>query len=281
MMRAMHEVVAGLSLEEKGFVLGAVLTGLSAAQVEAQAGARCRGALEALAGAPKTDRALMVAALVELARAAVPAGIERITRTGCDSGWRPRAARRCAWPSPSCRRRCGGSRPGCCASAARTTRCRGGRLPGAAAPGVRRAGAPGGARRAGDAAGQGAWRRWRETSWRRRSPTAAPRPSANPAGRPGEVVARAAASVGEALAAVVIAAATRDDGSPAERDEARALVARSQPPGRARGLGDWGLGGRGGPGREGHAAVLAVAQRLPLARGRRLCAAAGVEIPAG
>jgi len=81
-----HPAVAALSLDEKGFVLGAALGAVSAevasAQLGGAAGARCAAALGALAAGPKPARVAAIAELIALVRAPVPAGIERI-----DAGW--------------------------------------------------------------------------------------------------------------------------------------------------------------------------------------------------
>jgi hypothetical protein len=78
----MHPAVAALSLDEKGFVLGAALARTPAADVAARltggAGARCAAALAALAEGSRAARAAEIAALAALVRAPVPAGIERI-----------------------------------------------------------------------------------------------------------------------------------------------------------------------------------------------------------
>jgi hypothetical protein len=77
-----HPGVAGLSLEEKGFVLGAALARMPPARVEARlggsAGTRCAAALAALGDEPRPTRAAAVAALTTLIRTPVPAGVERI-----------------------------------------------------------------------------------------------------------------------------------------------------------------------------------------------------------
>src|SRR4029079_17879955 len=111
-------------------------------------------------------------------------------------------------------------------------------------------------------------------------------------GGPAPDIARAAAAVGEALAPVLLDAArdgrdTRDrarhgggraSGEPGARDRAREVIAAA------------GVATSGDPAlaigvhavaallaEEGEAALLAVAQRLPIALGRRLLAAANVD----
>lgn len=78
----MHPVVAALSLEEKGLVLGALLARMppedAAARFGGDTGPRCRAALEALSGETRSGRAAALAALISLVRAPVPAGVERI-----------------------------------------------------------------------------------------------------------------------------------------------------------------------------------------------------------
>jgi hypothetical protein len=96
-------------------------------------------------------------------------------------------------------------------------------------------------------------------------------------GAPAAVVARAAASVGEALAPVLLEAA-RDDGDGAARDRARAIVAAAGIA--ASGEAALAIGVQALAAvlaEEGESAVLAVAQRLPIALGRRLVAAMDVE----
>jgi len=99
-------------------------------------------------------------------------------------------------------------------------------------------------------------------------------------GAPATVVARAAASVSEALAAVVLEAA-RDDGDEGEskaRDRAREIVAAAGVA--AGGEAAFAIGAHAVAAlleAEGAAAVMAIAQRLPLAAGRRLLAAAEIE----
>src|SRR5690349_7320919 len=77
----MHPAVAALSLDEKGFLLGAALARMAAPDVEARlsgaSGARCAAALAALAAGSRAERAMEIAALTAVVRAPVPAGIER------------------------------------------------------------------------------------------------------------------------------------------------------------------------------------------------------------
>ena len=88
------------------------------------------------------------------------------------------------------------------------------------------------------------------------------------------MIAQAAASVGELFAPVLLAAA-RDDGEAGTRDRAREMVAAAGVP--APGEAALAIGVHAlAPllADEGEAAVLAAAQRLPIALGRRLLAAA-------
>lgn len=72
----MHAGVAGLALDEQGFVLGAALAHLTAEAVTAQlggaAGARCAAAVAALAAESKATRVATVAELIALVRARSP-----------------------------------------------------------------------------------------------------------------------------------------------------------------------------------------------------------------
>src|SRR5262245_35890283 len=84
MMPSVHPAVAALSLEEKGYVLGALLARTSptesAARIGGDAGARCGAALAALGEETRAARAAAVAALTALVRARFPAGLERVHR---------------------------------------------------------------------------------------------------------------------------------------------------------------------------------------------------------
>ena len=83
---AVHPAVAGLCLEEKGFVLGATLARLPPAEVSRHlpgpGDARCAAAVAALAQETRPARAAAIAALAAVVRAPVPAGIER-----CHPDW--------------------------------------------------------------------------------------------------------------------------------------------------------------------------------------------------
>jgi hypothetical protein len=78
----MHPAVAGLGLEGKGLVLGAVLARVPprevAARLPADSPAGCAEAVAGLAAAHRAGRAAALASLIALARASVPAGIERV-----------------------------------------------------------------------------------------------------------------------------------------------------------------------------------------------------------
>ena len=78
----MHPAVATLALEEKGFVLAAALARTppaeAARRLTGPAGPRCAAALEALAQAERPARASAIAELLALARAPLPAGIENV-----------------------------------------------------------------------------------------------------------------------------------------------------------------------------------------------------------
>jgi hypothetical protein len=81
-----HPAVAELTAEEQGLVLGATLgrlaPGLVARNVTGVAAGRCAAAVESLGSASKAERAAAVAALLALVRRPVPGGVERI-----DPGW--------------------------------------------------------------------------------------------------------------------------------------------------------------------------------------------------
>jgi hypothetical protein len=283
-----HPAVAVLSLEEKGLVLGSALARTPPADVEARlpggGGARCAAALAALAGEARPARAAAMAALTALVRAPVPAGVERIhpdwlrerlEREASDviraaAAGLPLEVRRAA--ADVLRARGDDARvsergaDGAAAGVAVLQRLVfAGLVPlaGAGAPVTRIAREltalpPDGIVRAIETWGA-------ETLGR------------SLVGAPAAVVAQAAASVGEALAPVLLAAA-REDGNAVGRERARATV---------------GAAGVTAPGDaafaiglrvlaalledEGDAAVRAIAQRLPIAVGRRLLAAAGAE----
>jgi hypothetical protein len=285
-MPPVHPAVAALSLEEKGFVLGALLARMppakGAARLGGDAGARCGAALAALAEETRAARASAVAALTALVRAPVPAGLERIHRD-----WlRERLGRE----SAAVVRAIGGSLPDEVRGiAADLLPERGVEKPGAPS----RAAAPGIAalQRAVFAglvplAGAGA----PVTPIARELAALAPGDlvraietrGAEVLGRslrgaPGAVVARAAASVGERLAPVLLEAARgqRGDNDTGARDEARRIVVAAGTPAAVDAVFAIGLHAVGAALRgEGDGALRAVAQRLPLEAGRRLLAAA-------
>jgi hypothetical protein len=280
-----HPAVASLSLEEKGLVLGAALAHTPAAELEARlggaAGARCAAALAALSDEARPARAAAMAALTALVRAPVPAGIERI-----HPDWlRERFERE---TSAVVRAVAAGLPPEVRAVAGDVLRARGEdarvshRDAAAGATALQRvafaglvpldgAGGPVGpiARElvalAPDDIARAIATRGAETLGR--SLRGAPAPD----------VARAAAAVGDTLAPVLLEAA-RADGDPAARDGARAVIAAA------------GVAAAGDAAlaigvhtvaallaEEGEAALRAVAQRLPIALGRRLLAAADVD----
>jgi hypothetical protein len=282
---AVHPAVAALSLEEKGLVLGAALARTPppalAARVTGAGGARCAAALAALSDEARPVRAAAIAALTALVRAPVPAGIERI-----HPDWlRERLERE---PSAVVRAVAGGLPPVVRDVAAAVLRARGDdpRLPDAGT--------------SADAPGAAALQR---VTFAGLVPLAGPGAPATPIARelaalpteavahavatrgaetlgrslrgaPPAVIAQAAASVGEPLAPVLLAAA-RDDGDGGTRDRARQTVAAAgvAAPGEAAlAIGVHALAPLLAD--EGEAAVLAVAQRLPIALGRRLLAAA-------
>jgi hypothetical protein len=288
-----HPAVAALSLEEKGLVLGAALARTPPADLAAHmpgaAGARCAAALAALAGEPRSTRAPAIAALTALARAPVPAGIERI-----HPDWlRERFERE---PAAIVRAVSAGLPDDVRRVAAEVLRARGDDDARAAAPDIDRTG-PGVAELqrllfAGlvPLAGAGA-----PTTAIARELAALPPAEIVRAiegrgaealgrslrGAPAAVAARAAASVGESLAAVVLEAA-RAEGDAAARDRAREIVAAAGTA--ATGEAAFAIGAHALAAlleSEGAAAVMAVAQRLPLALGRRLLAAAGLENEGG
>ena len=285
----MHPAVAALSLEEKGFVLGAALARMPAAELEARvpgpAGARCAAALVALGEQERPARAAEIAELTALARAPVPAGVERIhpdwLRERFESA-----------PSAVVRAAAADLPEDVRAIAAEVLRARG--------EDPRPSGAELGANAG--AIGQ-------RILFAGLVPLAGPGAPATPVARelsalapaeliraielrgaealgrslrgaPADAAARAAAAVGDRLAPVLLEAARAGSaGDTAARDDARVLVAAAGVP--AGGPGDAALGvglhalaalltSAG----EGDAALLAVAQRLPPALGRRLLAAA-------
>ncbi len=289
----MHPAVTALSLEEKGLVLGAALARTTPADLAARmpgaAGARCAAALAALAGQPRSARAPEIAALTALARAPVPAGIERV-----HPEWlRERFERE---PAAIVRAVSAGLPDEVRRVADEVLRARGGddaRPPAPDVPGT----GPGVAQLqrlvfAGlvPLAGAGA-----PTTPIARELAALPAAEIVRAieargaealgrslrGAPAAVAARAAASVGESLASVVLEAA-RGEGDPAARDRAREIVAAAGAA--ATGEAAFAIGAHALAAlldSEGAAAVMAIAQRLPLALGRRVMTAAGLEDEGG
>ena len=283
----MIPAVAALSLEEKGLVLGAALARTSPAEIAARAtgaaGARCAAALAALGDETRTARAAEIAALAALVQAPVPAGIDRV-----HPDWlRERLERE---PSAIVRAVATGLPDVVRGVAADVLRARGedtGRSqPEAGGPGVAAlqrvvfaglvplagAGAPSTplarelAALAPDEIVRAIETRGAEALGR------------SLRGAPAGVVARAAASLGEALAPVVLAAArgAAGDDDAAPRDRARAMVEAAGVP--ATGEAAFAIGAQATAALledEGDAALLAVAQRLPPALGRRLLAPAG------
>jgi hypothetical protein len=77
-----HPEVAALAVEEKGLLLGALLARMPpeavAARLGGGSGTRCRDALEAVRLETRADRAGVLAALIALVRAPIPGGVERI-----------------------------------------------------------------------------------------------------------------------------------------------------------------------------------------------------------
>jgi len=289
-----HAAVAALSLEEKGYVLGAALARTPPADVAARvpgaAGARCAAALAVLGEGPRAARAAELAALTALVRAPVPAGIEGVHPDWLRArfeGEPGEVVRAVAADLPAEVRRI----------AADVLRARGDVAP---------LGAPSGGKTAGAAiaalqrvvfaglvplAGPGAPTTPRARELAALAPGDLARAiearGAEALGRslrgaPADVVARAAAALGEPLAAIVLDAARRD-GDPAAREEARRHVAAASAPsggsgqktgGAALGIGVHALGAALAD--EGGAAIQAVAQRLPPDLGRRLLAAAKI-----
>ncbi|MES1207236.1 MAG: hypothetical protein ABUS79_14965 [Pseudomonadota bacterium] len=277
----MHPAVAGLSIEEQGFVLGTMLARRSpaeAARLEAGDDAPWRGALEGLLTEPRASRAAALAELIAVTQAPVPAGLARV-----HPGWlRDRFV-----PEPSA-----------------VIRAVADELPAE----VRRVAA--------EVLGERGERAGSETAWPAAAVTVLRRvvfgglvPLAGPAapasaearalldlsfaaveeavelrgaatlgaslrGAPAALVARAAAGLGGRLARALLEAAGRR-GPPEERTEARLLVSAASgevsPPLAMR------LGLRAlalALSREGMGGAQAVAQRLPPGLGRRLLALA-------
>jgi hypothetical protein len=276
---AVHPAVVALPLAEKGLVLGALLARMTpavyAARFSGPTGERGRAALEALSGAHRAARASSLAALISLVRASGPAGIERL-----HPGW----LRERLEPESSVviRAVTGGLPPEVRRVADEILGQRGeaepndgGGLPTAAVAELRRRvfaglvplaelGGPGGPQAAPlmtlsfAALEEAIERRGAETL------------GISLRGAPGAVVARAAANLNGRLARALLDAAA--ESGPAEtRTAARRLVERvaaEEPVDLAAHLGAWALALALIP--EGEAAVLAVAQRLPPALGRRL-----------
>ena len=290
--------MAALSLEEKGFVLGAALARRAPAEIAARmpgaAGARCAAALAVLADEARGPRAAALAALTALARAPVPAGIERV-----HPDWlRERFARE----SSAVARAVAADLPDEVRALAREiSRARGddGR------EGQQE-------QQENDGLGADERARLQRVVFGGLVPLAGPGAPATPIARelaalapaelvraielrgaealgrslrgaPADVRARAAASVGEPLARIVLEAArgpSRDGdgdgvGEAAGRDQARRQVAAAGAPAAgevALGIGLQALAAMLES--EGDAAIMAVALRLPPALGRRLLAAA-------
>jgi hypothetical protein len=280
-----HPAVAALPFEEKGLLLGAVLARVAPEAVAARfgdlTGGRCRAAMEALSAEKRADRAAALAALIALVRAPVPAGIERIHR-----GW---LAERLAPESSAIIRAVAAGLPvevGRVAEEIRRSRGEGSepRSPPIAAAGLaelRRAVFAGLVPMTGpavppaspvqallalscDALEEAIERRGAETL------------GASLQGAPAAVVARAAAGLGGQLARALLDAAARPADVEA-RERARCLVAVTAAQSPAVADRAWDLGARAfgaALAREGDAALQAVAQRLPPARGRRWLACA-------
>ncbi|HZL17658.1 MAG TPA: hypothetical protein VFG23_07930 [Polyangia bacterium] len=289
----MHPAVAALPLEEKGLVLGALLSRLPPEEVARRfggpTGRRCRAALETLAGETRAGRAGALASLLALVRAPVPEGIEWV-----HPGWlRQRLA-----PEPSAviRAVCEGLPGEVRRVAEQMLRERGEDLDGP--PPVL------------DAAGLAELRRAIFAALVPLAGPAIPRASAaqpllelswaaldeaielrgaqtlgrSLQGAQPAVIARAAAGLGRDLARAVLDAAA--EGGPAAgvgagRMVARRLVAATAAERSGNDDRAWSLGARTLAAElagEGPAAALAIAQRLPPERGRRWLAYAGVEL---
>jgi hypothetical protein len=275
--------VAALSFDEKGFVLGAALARMPAADAGARlteaAGPRCVAALAALGETSRAARAAEIAALAALVRAPVPAGVERI-----HPDWlRERFARE---PGEVLRAIAAGLPDEVRRLVTDLLRARGEETSlSESAGGVQSVAALQRVVFAGlvPLTGAGA----PTTALARELAALAPADlvravemrGAETLGRslrgaPPPVLARAAASVARPLAAVVLDAA-RGDGEPAARDRARRLVAAAGVAAAGEAL--LGIGVQTLADAlvdEGDAAIQAVAQRLPLEVGRRLLAAA-------
>jgi len=281
-----HPALAALPLEEKGFVLAALLSHVSAGDAAAwltgDAGARCAAAITTLAAAPKPERAAALAGLIALLRAPVPSGIERI-----HPGWlRERLERE---PSAVIRAVAAGL-PSAVERLADQIIAERGERDAAAAP--LGASAVAELRRvvfAGliplDGPGAPAAPRVRELL--ALAPEAlvdaievigADTLGKSLRGASGAVVARAAAALGDKLARVVIASAAAQ-GTPETRDRARASVAWLSHAERGVRNVPWGLGvlALAVELQDDLAAITALAQRLPPERGRQLLTAAGSE----
>src|SRR5262245_39448448 len=280
-----HPGVAGLSLEEKGFVLGAALARMPPARAETRlpgpAGARCAAALAALADEPRPARAAAIAALTTLIRAPVPAGIDRI-----HPDWlRERFER----------------------ESTAVVRAAAVGLPGEVrriAADVRRArGEDGRALEPDGSVGAHGVAALQRTVFAGLVPLAGPGGPSTPVARelaalapadlvraietrgaetlgrslrgaPAGVVASAAAALGSPLAAIVLEA-SRAEGDADARERARRIVAAAGVP--ATGTAALAIGTQAiadALATEGGAAVMAIAQRLPPEAGRRLLAAA-------
>jgi len=278
-----HPAVVALPPEDKGFVLGALLARLApetvAAQLGGAAGARCAEAVRALIAETKPVRAAALAALIALARAAVPAGLDRV-----HPGWvRERLERE---TTLVIRIATTGLSAGIRRVAADVLAARGENA-NAVAPAIEPAGVTelqrlvfaGLVPMAGPGAPVGATARGLLELPEAGLTNAIELRGAETLGRslrgaPGAVIARAAAGVGEPLGRAVVAAAAQA-GVPEERERARALVGRA-----SAGAGSnaaWEIGARAlavDLADEGVSAMIAIAQRLPPDRGRRLLAAA-------
>jgi hypothetical protein len=284
-----HPAVAALSAEEKGLVLGALLGHTPAAtvarRIEGPAGTRCAAALATLGEASKSERAGALAALLALVRSPVPSGLER-THTGwlrerferepseivvAVAANLPQPMRHLASAVLAAR----GARPG--GQAGRPDRHL---APGGVAE-VQRIVFAGFVPLSGPGAPAGPQARRLVALTPRALEDAIEVRGAETLGAslraaPGPVVARAAAAIGDRLGIFLVRAAARN-GAPDAREQALRLVA-------ALGVHDpreaaWELGCRavaGDLGDEGAGAIVAVAQRLPPPRGRRLLEVAGL-----
>jgi hypothetical protein len=279
-----HPAVAALSPEEKGLVLGALLARMPAGQVAGRvagaAAGRCAAAIEALGAAPKPERAAALAALLALVRAPVPAGVERI-----EPGWlRERLARE---PSDVILAVTDGlpdevRRVAAALLAERADRDGARTLTRGAAAELQRSVFAGFVPLAGPGAPSGPLARRLLALTPRALEEAIEARGAEALGvslrgAPGEVVARAAAGLGDRLGSTVVRAAARE-GTTEARDAARTLVAAAGVhQGRETA---WALGCRALAaelGEEGASAVVAVAERLAPERGRSLLAAVELE----